>query len=139
MFRMPRMAMKLDSEQTALTPSTGPRANAVRHGLTSDRLLPQILGENRLAQLLARFGDEFAPSTPTEDFLVRELARHAAGLELAERAEAAMLRAGVRAARDFPMCSGAPVIDEVDAALVGAISTDMLDRLTRYRRSQAPS
>ena len=63
------------------------RGNALTHGLTATRLLPAVLGHDLLERHARDFGAEWDPRTPTERLLVREIARHAAALELVEQAQ----------------------------------------------------
>ena len=122
-------------------PPTGPsksRGNALKHGLTATTLLPAALGTEILERHRQLLRNEWQPRTPTQEFLVNELARHAAALERAEIAEAAVLRAGARAAVLLlpPPSGGTPDLAAAqDILLTGAISTDALERLTRYRRA----
>jgi transposase-like protein len=110
-----------------------PAANAVRHGLSAKKFVPQVLGPELLDNYRAEFCAEWKPRTPTERHLVDELCRHAAALARAEEIEGALLRASARGLA-FPQLAAdeAELHDEVLAAAVGA---DPLDRLTRYRRA----
>jgi hypothetical protein len=76
------------------------RTNAVRHGLTATTLIDEIFGPANLQRVRHALVEEWRPATPTEGHLVDELARHAAELELAERAEEAVLRSGAPGLRD---------------------------------------
>jgi hypothetical protein len=114
------------------------RLNAVTHGLTATKLLAQILGAEALQRHLHRLTAEFCPATSAEEFLVRELARHAAMLEIAEEAEAAVLRTGAASAANLLCVTGAA--DEnssaaLDQLLTGAVTSEATERLTRYRRT----
>jgi len=112
------------------------RRNAVTHGLTATKLLAQILGTETLKRHLHRLTAEFHPATPTQELLVRELARHAAMLEVAEQAEAAVLRSGATTAANLLSSSAADgeSAEALDVLLTGAVASDAVDRLTRYRR-----
>ncbi len=76
---------------------------------------------------------EWLPATVTEKLLVREIARHAAMLELGEQAEGGVLRVG--AASLAPMAISGDSDAQLDAALAAAVTTDAVERLTRYRRA----
>jgi hypothetical protein len=56
------------------------RKNATKHGLTATTLLPAILGPENLEEHLRQLREEWQPQTPTQDFLIIELARHSKGL-----------------------------------------------------------
>jgi transposase-like protein len=86
----------------------------------------------KLDDHLQRLSVEFQPSTPTEMFLVRELARHAAMLEIAEQAEGAALRIGATTAAN--LAANAFDSESSDYLLAGAVTTEAMDRVTRYRR-----
>ena len=64
-------------------------------GLPSMNSLPDVFAGDLVDRCFGRLQDEWKPSTPTEEFLVRELARHESALERAERIEAAILRRAV--------------------------------------------
>ncbi len=111
------------------------RGNAVKHGLTASTLLADLVGADALRRHKERLRAEWQPISPTEEFLVMELARHEAALELVEHAEAAVVRCGARAAAGI---LSDPTVGEeahMDTTLAAAVTTDALDRLTRYRRA----
>ena len=95
--------------------------------------LPEVLAANLVDQSHVRLCNEWQPSTPTEEFLVRELARHESALHRAEQIEAAILRRG---SRGTPTTPGDLVSSDAqaDAALAGAGITDALEKISRYRR-----
>jgi len=109
-------------------------ANAATHGLTAKKYLPEILGNELLERHRQRFRSEWQPSTPTLACLVEEQARHAAALERATPIEEAVLRTS---ARGLSSISDAEVDEdaEVDRLLAAACGTEMIDKVTRYRRS----
>lgn len=109
--------------------------NALRHGLTAQTLLADVLGAERLQCYHQRLVAEWQPRSPTEHFLVVEMARHAAALELVEQAEQAILRTGVRTPMPLPIDDLSTEEETRDALLAAAASTEALDRVTRYRRS----
>jgi len=106
------------------------RGNALQHGLTARTLLDDALLQHHKESLRA----EWYPASPTEEFLVEQLARHAAALDLVERAEPAVLRLGAQGALE--MLSGQDLsAGDTDLYLAGAVTSDALERVTRYRRS----
>ena len=75
----------------------GPRSNALQHGLTAEKCLPRILCPGRLSEIVASLTTEYRPYTITQELLVREIARHAAVLEVTEQAEPAVWRTAAQA------------------------------------------
>ena len=101
--------------------------------LRSQIPLPEVLAANLVDQSHVHLRDEWRPSTPTEEFFVREMARHETALHRAEQIEAAILRRGSRGTPTTPadlVSSDA----QADAALAGAGITDALERISVYRR-----
>ena len=144
---MTRIPSALDCEPKPPRPRGGPRTdagkrrsrtNATQHGLTATTLLPAILGPEGLQKHLFRLRAEWQPQTPTQEFLVTEIARHAAALDLVEHAELAVLRTGastmaqLRSASDD---SEHAADHSDDVLLAAAVSSDALDHVTRYRRA----
>jgi len=111
-----------------------PAANAVTHGLTATKFLPDVLGADVLERHRGRFAAEWRPSTPTEAFLVEELARHAAALERATPIEESVLRTAARGLGMMADFGGDPATDE-DRVLAATCGAETIDRLTRYRRA----
>jgi hypothetical protein len=111
------------------------RFNAIKHGLTATTLLPEVLDGGLLERHKRRLQAEWRPASLTQEFLVAELARHAAALELVEQAEVAVLRCGARGAPGILLSHDTHEEENVDTMLAAAVTTDALDRLTRYRRS----
>lgn len=110
------------------------RANAIKHGLTAGELLPAVMGHEVIEHAYERLLEEWQPSTATQRYLVREMARHEAALERAEEIEAAVLRRGARGAPRIAF--GEACEDDLsDALLAGAGTSDALDRIARYRKS----
>jgi len=109
-------------------------ANAATHGLTATKYLPAILGPELLERHRQRFRSEWQPSTPTQVYLVEELARHAAALERATQIEEAVLRTS---ARGLSSISDAEVDEDagLDRVLAAAYGSETVDRVTRYRRA----
>ena len=110
------------------------RSNAIKHGLSAKVLLPEILGEETVSRCYERLQEEWRPSTATQRFLVREMARHEGALERAEEMEAAVLRRGARGAPRVAF-GEANENDLLDATLAGAGTSDALERIARYRKS----
>jgi transposase-like protein len=110
------------------------RGNAVRHGLTATTLLAQLLGPEAIERHRHALRTEWRPASATQEFLVAELARHAAALERAEQAELAVLRCGARRTAGV-----GPLVDtagaEADVPLTGAFASKALECVTRYRAS----
>jgi len=109
------------------------RANAIKHGLCSKEMLPDILGSERLEAYREKVIREFNPTTITEDILVNELARHAAMLEVGERAEGSVLRHGASELSKVLVGDDADDVS-MDAVLTAAVSSDAIERFARYRR-----
>jgi len=109
-------------------------AAALRHGLTSRQPPPLSLTDGQLDEFRERFRAEYQPIGVAESSLVDELAGHAFMLKLAERAEVAVLRHGAQQLSGLVL-SISDVQLLSDAALTAAVSSDSLERLTRYRRA----
>lgn len=105
--------------------------NALKHGLTATTLLPTVLGPEILEAHLQRLAAEWQPQTATEKILVREMARHAAALHMVEVAEAAVLRCAAGAIGQLPP----ERIADDDYVLAAAVTSEAVDRVTRYRRA----
>ena len=123
----------LGIDAIAQDPVSGRAANAVRHGLTSKKYIPAILEPGRVAALVDELERELLPQSVTEQLLVREVARHAAMLELGEQAEGAVLRMGVESLAPMLMSTEGDIPE--DSALAAAVTSDAIDRLSRYRRT----
>jgi hypothetical protein len=109
-------------------------ANAATHGLTATKYLPAILGPELLERHRQRLLAEWQPSTPTLACLVEEMARHAAALERATPIEEAVLRTSARGLSAISDSEG----DEdarADRVLAAACGTELIDKVTRYRRA----
>lgn len=114
------------------------RRNALKHGLTSRKLLPQVLRKEQVNEHRVNFERQFQPANPTESILAAEMARHATMMELGEQAEGAVLRHGARELSKVILGSAGETSDDggerEDAILSAAVSTDALDKFNRYRR-----
>ena len=111
----------------------GPAGNALRHGLAARTVLPDAL-RLRTDHYAAELRRELGPAGCLEFVLVDELARHAAGMELAGHAEGAILRyCGQQQAQlDALLDRDGPI--DADASVTAAISNQPLERLGRYQR-----
>ena len=107
--------------------------NALKHGLSANELLPDILEVDLVQQYYEALWEEWRPDTPTQDFLVRDTARHQAALERAEQIELAVLRRGARKPLNMPLNVGHGG-EMVDAILAAAGTSDAIERISRYRR-----
>jgi len=106
----------------------------VQHGLTATTLLPDLIGSEALQCCYDRLHAEWRPTSPTQEFLVRELARHVAALKLVEHAETAVLRCGADSVLGI-LHPGEGACVDIDRCLAATITTEALDRTTRYRRA----
>ena len=107
--------------------------NALQHGLTSKTLVPEILDKELIQKYYAALCEEWAPTTATQDFLVRELARHQAALERAESIELAVLRRGGQTTPDL-LVNVRGDADPSDVFLAAAGTSQALETISRYRR-----
>ena len=140
--------MQMDDSSGKLTPANsgnrgGPqtpegkaqsRGNALRHGMTATTLLPQVLTNDLVGDSFERLRLEWRPQTPTQEHLVREMARHQAALQRTESIEEAALRRSAHGALGLDLDVLAD-LDPQDIALAGAGTADAIDRVSRYRRS----
>ena len=114
------------------------RGNALKHGLTSTKLLPQTLRKRQVNKHRVDLERQFQPANPTESILVAEMARHATMMEVGEEAEGAVLRHGARELSKVILGLASETddngADREDAILSAAVSTDALDKFNRYRR-----
>lgn len=131
----------LTAPLTATTGVGAPRENALRHGLTAETLIEQLVGEDVFQGLVDTLTAEVDAQTAIELGLVRRAAHHMAALDLACLAESAALREGIRrheafAAPCLPTAGAqAPGSGLLDAPLCSALTSDALDRVLRYGRS----
>ena len=109
--------------------TTRSRTNALRHGLTATTLIDAVLPIGRVDELRAQLSVEMRPRTVVERLLVDEVARHAAMLEVGERAELAVLRHGAAGLAALGLETKDP-----EAILASAVASDAIDRFSRYRR-----
>jgi transposase-like protein len=110
------------------------RGNALRHGLTAQTLLREAFADGEIERFRDAFTAEWVPTTTTERVLVAEMARHAAALARAQQMEGAVLRQAARAALELAL------LDDIqdygtDLLLAGSVTSEGIERLSRYRRS----
>ena len=107
--------------------------NALTHGLTARKFLPEVLQRDTLLRCTEQLRAEWQPVTPTEEHLVEEMARHAAGMERASEIEIAVLRYGAKRRCDPLHVGGPDPESDNEARLTGAVSGEVIDRVSRYR------
>ena len=118
-------------ELPAASPPREPAANALRHGLSGQKYLPPALHPGRIEEIYARLHRELSPRTFLDELALREVARHAALLEIVEQGEPAVLRLAAQ------QVAGLFVVDgetDDDVAIAAAVTAEPLDRVARYRR-----
>jgi transposase-like protein len=98
-------------------------------------LLPPALRPQRLAEIQAGLIAELNPATSLESMIVAGLAGHFAMLEVAGEAEPAVLRQGAHNLSALAFGAAQDPEEQHDAVLSASVSTDALERLTRYRRA----
>lgn len=111
----------------------GQGSNAVVHGLTARQRLPAAL-EQETAKLQRRLEAELAPVSAVEEILVREVARHGAALQFAAAAEPAVLRTGAACETTLNVALGENGAPELDRLFAAAVTSDGVEKLSRYRR-----
>ncbi len=129
----PSTALLAENHTTAFPSRPCPAGNALRHALTARTVLPDEL-RLRTDHFAAELRCELSPAGCVESVLVEELARHAAGMELAGHAEGSILRyCGQQQTQlDSWLDPEGPI--DADASVTAAISNQPLERLGRYRR-----
>lgn len=119
-----------NSSEPSSVNKRGSRGNALRHGLSSRRVLPLNLAERR-DFFLAALTAELHPRSVLEGVFVHEVARHSAALEIANQSEEAALRI-------TPLLTGVAAIGTAmgpnDGTFLAAIGNDLTERACRYRR-----
>jgi hypothetical protein len=125
-------ALLAETHTTAFPSRPGSAGNALRHGLTSRTVLPGAL-RLRTDYFADKLRCELSPAGCVESVLVDELARHAAGMELAGHAEGSILRyCGQQQTQlDSWLDPDGPI--DTDARVTAAISNQPLERLGRYQ------
>jgi len=108
-----------------------PAGNALTHGLTARRQFPAALTASIEAHLERLRTD---PHDGVHELLLREVARHAAFLDVAAAAEQAALRVGAAVALAHSSLSPTLVTAD-DAILSSAVASDQIERVACYRRA----
>jgi len=112
----------------------GSPGNAVTHGLTAKKLLPENL-RRQTADLQQQLSAELRPTSVLETILVDELARHGAALKFTSLVEPAVLRRGAASEIQLVALIGSDISEPADVSLCGAVTSEGLEKLTRYRRA----
>ncbi len=112
----------------------GSPRNALKHGFTARKILPERL-RLHTAQLKGQLAAELQPASALENILVDELARHAAALQFTHRAEPAVLRCGAACQPQMTTLIGLQHAEPADVTLLAAVTSDGLEKFSRYRRS----
>jgi transposase-like protein len=107
-------------------------ANALRHGLAGSKCLPPALRPGRVDELFNRLKQEVKPRSFLDELALREIARHAAILDIIEQGEPAVLR---RAALDMAELVALDSNANDDVAMAMAVTAEPLERVSRYRRA----
>lgn len=97
----------------------------------------ELLSACRCGEYLQEYLGEYRPLGPTEHSIVRELAHHAATMDLLNETIGAVQRHGARELPEFVRLAGAigPAIH--DAVLAGTMSQELLDRCEKRLRSHS--
>ena len=94
--------------------------------------VPEILDPARQDEYLDAYLQEHQPVGPTEHAIVRELARHAAALDLWSAAGDAVQRQGARELPDLTLRAGHDDSLFSDAVLAGTMSQEIVHRCERH-------
>jgi transposase-like protein len=123
----------MDAPRSDITTSTiERRTNALRHGLAGMKYLPPALQPGRVDELFRRLKQETRPTTFLEELALREIARHAAILEVIEVGEPAVLRQAAQGMAGLLAVDGD--VNE-DVAMALAVTAEPLEHVSRYRRA----
>ena len=93
--------------------------------------VPAALQPGRIGELAEQLRREHKPRDLEQELLVREVARHAAALEIIELGEGGLLRESARGFAKFLNDNTAAD----DPLLAAAVTAEPLERVTRYRRA----
>ena len=145
--------MTLTSEVTLPSPETPPGVGRTDAGFvarmemgavpaeTKDILfvdyVPEILDPARQDEYLDAYLKEHQPMGPTEHAIVRELARHAAALDLWSAAGDAVERQGARELPDLALGAGHDDSTFSDAVLAGTMSQEIVHRCEKQMRCRS--
>ncbi len=119
----------------------GSEANALRHGLTAAKHLPQQI-EHRTEEILGRLLSERQLVSELDRLHVMNAARRAATLEFIQHCEIAALTVGGRNAHKIAEATLPPQSSldvSQDDFLTAAVSSDFLEKVNRYRRGHERS
>jgi hypothetical protein len=94
--------------------------------------VPELLDPARLDEYRLAYYQEYQPVGPTEHAIVRELAHHAAAMDLWNETIGAVERQGARGLPDFALPAGESGSTLEDAVLAGAMSQEIVDRCEKY-------
>jgi len=98
---------------------------------------PEILDPTRQDEYLDAYLKEHQPMGPTEHAIVRELARHAAALDLWSAAGDAVERQGARELPDLALGAGHDDSTFSDAVLAGTMSQEIVHRCEKQMRCRS--
>ena len=127
-------------------PVTGRDAAVHLEGVTVDTArddastvapVPEVLHPGRLDEYRQAYLQEYQPIGPTEHALVRELAHHAAAMDLSNEAISAIQRQGARELPEFARFAGEIGSSLYDTVLTGAMTQEALDRCEKQLRSHS--
>jgi len=94
----------------------------------------ELLDADRCGEYLQAYLEEHQPVGPTEHSIVRELAHHAASMDLLNEAIGAIQRQGARELPEFARLAGETGSAVHDAVLAGTMSQEPLDRCEKRLR-----
>lgn len=125
------------SRESRPLPAAGSSANAVKHGLSAVKHLPDEI-EQRHAEIQSRLLKEQQPPSVLEELLWGNIARGFATLEFTQKCEIAALKVGGRNAPKVAEATASETSDtseiSVDDYLTAASSSEFLEKVNRYRR-----
>jgi transposase-like protein len=120
------------SDERTSSPTHDRSANALRHGLAGTKHLPPSLQHGRVEELFQRLKEEVQPTSFLEELSLREIARHAAILDVIEVGEPAVMRQAAHGMAGLIAVDGD--VNE-DLAMALAVTAEPLERVSRYRRA----
>lgn len=125
------------SRESRPLPAAGSSANAVKHGLSAVKHLPDEI-EQRHEEIQSRLLKEQQPPSVLEELLWGNIARGFATLEFTQKCEIAALKVGGRNAPKLAEATASETSDtseiSVDDYLTAASSSEFLEKVNRYRR-----
>ncbi len=99
--------------------------------------VPELLDAARSEEYLDAYLPEYQPVGPTEHAIVRELARHAAAMDLWSAAGDAVERQGARELPDLALGAGHDDSTFSDAVLAGTMSQEVVHRCEKQLRCRS--